>query len=290
MNMQMRLPANTLFGDALPGDPAQYDLLNPAAVIGNNNPPADDEPVAVAVEVATRVQSIAIDGARNNYIFVAEFLADTPVIENAQHATKAANLIEQALKTVQDMEAERRGQVDPLNASVKAINDDYRLPRESIQGLADELKRRLRTYTVAEEGRRADEADRLRRAAEEAERVAREAEVAEQHAMLEADCGVVVDVGAAIVGADKAFTDFKKADRAAGRAENAITTRFDGGFGRRLSMRNSETLLPEDPYAAILEMGISEKFAEAILTAAREYRKTHKKLPVGITSERERKF
>ena len=292
MNVHTTIAMPTLFGQALPDNPAQMELLNPNAVIGNNNPPPDDVAVAgpVAAPAVVRLHTPALDGARSNYIYVTAFLADVPVIETVEHATKAANFIEQGRKTIQDLTAERRAQTDPLNAQVEAITEPYRLPAESITGLLDELKRRLKTFTIAEEARRMKEAELAAAIAAEAERVAREAEAAEQQAMLEADCGAVVDVGAAIVGADKAFSNFKKADRAAGRAAKNTKARFNGGFGRAVSMRETETLVLDDAVAAIKAMGVTEKIMEAILSSARDHRKFTGALPAGVRATSERKF
>ena len=288
MNMQTTIAerdtARMLFDDAPFDNGEQTELpLNARAVIGSNHPP-------VPVNAEPRPQTVAINGARANYVFVAKFLSDTPVIETTEHATKAANFIEQARKTVQDMEAERRGQVDPLNAQVKTINDDYRLPRESIEGLLAELKRRLKTFDDAEEAKRAAEFERLKLAAEEAERVAREAEAREQEAMLEADCGVITDVGAAIVEADKTFDSFLKSARIVARAKKQLNVRHNGGFGRAVSMRNSETLLLHNAVEAIEAMGVTEAIKEAILTSARAYHKLNGRLPAGVKAETERKY
>lgn len=273
-------------------DADDLPLLNDRAVIGNNMPPAEvmESEIAPVVADPAKPQSPAINSARDNYIHVAAFLENTPVIETPVAAATAANFMEQARKTIQDIEAERRTQVDPLNATVKGINDTYRRPRETIEGLLAELQRRMTAFARAEEHRRQDEAQKLAQAAAEAEGLARAADAAERAAVDDANCGVITDVAGAIANADKLFDGFLKADRAATRAENAIPVRLDGKLGRRVSMRAVETLLPEDPYAAILEMGISEKLSEAILTAAREYRKDTGKLPAGITAERERKF
>jgi hypothetical protein len=286
-------PVQTSLPGLASADGDQFELLHAHAVIGNNHPPEPIEPVAVvpvAPAVDTRVQTAAINSARCNYVFVSEFLRDVPVIETHEHAVKAANFIEQARKTVQDMEAERRGQVDPLNAQVKSINDDYRLPRESIEGLCTEIKRRLKVFTDAEEVRRAAEAERLRLVAEEAERVAREAEAREQQTMLEADCGVITDVAGAIVEADKTFNDFLKTDRAAQRAAKQTKVRLNGGFGRTVSMRPHETLLLHNAVAAIEAMGVTEAIKDAILTSARAYRKLNGHLPAGVKAETERKY
>lgn len=247
--------------------------LNPRAVIGNNQPPG------------------CIDTARGVYTILATFLKEVPVIQSHDEAKKAANLVEQARATLGEMEDERKALVKPLNDEVKAINDQYRSPVESVKAIMDELKRRLTTFAQAEEAERLRRAELARRAAEEAERVAREAEAREREAKEDADCGVVgINAAAAIIEADRAFDGFKRADREANRAERETTVRLNGGFGRAVSMRSKETLTVVDAVAAITAMGVTEAISEAILTSSRAYRKLRGALPAGVSSVTERQF
>jgi hypothetical protein len=242
--------------------------INPRAVLGNNNPP--DTPV---------------DRARDFYVSLSGFLKETPVIESHDDAKKGATFVESARRTIGEMEDTRKALVGPLNDEVKAINEQFRVPRESIQGIMDELKRRLTAFAQAEEARRLQEAEAKRLAAEEAERLAREAEAIEQDAIACVDVGELgVNVATAIVQADRAFLDFKRADRAAVRAEKQIPVRLAGGFGRAVSMRKTETLILNDPCEAI------KSIKEAILSSARDYRKLNGSLPAGVSAETERQF
>jgi len=246
---------------------------NPRAVIGNNNPPG------------------LIDRARVFYATLAGFLKETPVIQTHDEAKAAANFIEQSRATLGEMEDERKGFVKPLNDEVDEINETYRPAREAIKKVMDEIKRRLTAFAAEEEAKRQREAAEARRVAEEAERLAREAEAIEADAKACADVGELgVNVAAAITQADRAFGQFKRADREAARAEKQIPVRLAGGFGRAVSMRKSETLVLDDAVAAVTAIGVTEKISDAILSSARDYRKLHGKLPAGVSAVTERQF
>ena len=248
--------------------------LNPRAVIGNNNPPPG-----------------LIDRARRFYIALADFLKETPVIQSHDEAKTAANFIEQSRATIGEIEDERKRFTKPLNDEVDAINGQYSPAREAIKSVMDEVKRRLTAFAAAEEARRQAEAAEARRAAEEAERIAREAEAIEADAKACADVGECgVNVAAAIAQADQAFSTFKRADRVADRAERQIPVRLNGGFGRAVSMRKTETLVLDDITAAIEAIGLTDKIKDAILSSARDYRKLNGRLPAGVSAVTDRNF
>jgi hypothetical protein len=250
--------------------------VNPRAVIGSNQPPGSPG---------------CIDTARGVYANLAAFLKDTPVIQTPDEAKRGANLIEQARATLGEMDDERKGLVAPLNDEVKAINAQYRKPRESVEAIVDEIRHRLTVFAQAEEGKRLAIAEATRLAAVEAERIAREAERIEADAKACADVGECdVNVAAAIVNADRAFDTFKRTGREAARAERETTVRLNGGFGRAVSMRSKETLVLDDAHAAIAAMGLSDGIKDAILSSARAYRKLNGRLPAGVSAERERQF
>jgi hypothetical protein len=236
-----------------------------------------------------------IDLARENYRSLSAWLSDHPVIASHDEAKEAGKWIESVGMSLDELDAERRLKVDPLNAEVKAINESYRPVREAFEnkdkrGLLDEIKRRLTAFSRVEEQRKAEEAERLRLEAEAAKKAAIDAEWAEEDAKAEADLGICdVDVGSAIESADAAFKNFVVADRQAARAERAIPTRIASAYGgRALSMRNKETLILDDAAAALAAIGVTEKIREAILSGARDYRKLNGALPVGVRSEKER--
>jgi hypothetical protein len=260
---------------------AVLEQANPRAIIGGNNPP---------VPINLDAPSL-IDRARSFYTILSAFLKNTPVIQSHNDAKQAANYVEQARATIGEIEDTRKRRVTPLNDEVKAINEEYRTPRETLQSLMDEVKRRLTAFAVAEEAERQRAAEAARIAAAEAERIAREAEAVEVEAKACADVGEIgVNVAAAITQADKAFDTFKRADRTAARAERAVPVRLSGGMGRAVSMRRTETLVLDDAVAAITAIGPTEKVRDAILSSARDYRKLHGKLPAGVSAEIERQF
>lgn len=231
--------------------------------------------------------------ARDAWRELNEFLKETPAVTNEKEAKNAARWLESIKVTLEELDGERRGKVDPLNAQVKAINDAYRPARESLDKLLAILRDRLNAFARAQEAARAAEAARLAAEAAERERVAREAEAREQDAIACADVGELgVDVGAAIEQADEAFADYKVAARAAAIAERAIPVRFGSALGgRSLGLRAKETLTLDDPVVAIkalAKVGLSDKLRDAILTDARAYRKLKKDLPAGISSASER--
>lgn len=264
--------------------------LNPRERIGGNFPPSDER-IESPPTVPVAPTLVAIDHAREAYPILSLFLKEVPVVEFEDDAKRGANLIEQGRRTLGSMEDERDRRVRPLNQTVKEINEEYRVPRESTTRILDEIKGRLKQYSDAEEARRLQAAAAAQLAAEEAERQARAAEDLERNAKAEAAEGVLdVNVAAAIVNADKSFATFQKAARTAVRAERQIPVRLSGGFGRTVSMRKTETLEVKNFLAAFEEIGLTEALAEALLTGARAFRKLHGRLPAGIEAITDRKF
>lgn len=244
---------------------------NPRARAGGNNPP-----------------ETAIDRARNVFKDFSAFLTENPVIEAEPAAREAAEIVTRGKHMIAGLETERRKQTDPLNERVKAINATYKKPRDLIEKLTGEVSGRLTAFMRAEEAKRAAIAEAKRAAVEEAERIAREAEAREREAKENASLGEVVNVSAAIVEADQAFDQFTKTGREAARAEKDVPVRLGTDLGRTVSMKTKETLLVENWQQAIEAMGLTDNIRDAILTAARAYRKLHDKLPAGVTSQTER--
>jgi hypothetical protein len=168
---------------------------------------------------------------------------------------------------------------------VKAINDQYREVRGPIEKVVDELRWRLTDYAAREEKKRIVAAEELRLAAEAAEMEARRAEEAERDAKQNATLGELTNVAAAVVEADQAFSRFEKADRAAAVAENNTNVRIASQLGgRALSMREKETLIIANAMEAFSVLGNHPKVIEALLTAARDYRRKRGELPAGVTA------
>lgn len=252
------------------------------AGIGHNNPP-EPTPIERAGDALTAL---------------GKFLDDVPVITDGPHLVEAKQRVEQAMGACMELEAERVALVKPLNDEVAAINAKYKAIHNTdskkpgtLNKVLNELKARLTAYAVAEEAKREAEAAELRRIAEEAEAKAREAERIEQEAKREAVVGVV-DTGVAekIAAADQAFAEFETASRFAARAERDTTFRIGDGQGKALGMRTEKTLVLEHYGRALKAIGPNEKIKDAILSAARDYRKEHGKLPDGVTETSQRKF
>jgi phage host-nuclease inhibitor protein Gam len=239
--------------------------------VGGNNPP---DMIAFAQGTMTAV---------------GKFLADHPVIRDEMEAKEAKLLKDRADDAVKDMETERDGLVRPLNEKVAAINGRYRPVRDPLEKIIKELRSRLTKYSLAEEAKREAIAEAARAAAAEAERIAREAEEREREAALEAASGVLdVDIAAATITADAAFAEFERADRTAARADRDTRVRITGGYRNAVSLKTHEVLSVTDWRAAIEEMGLTEPLRDAILTAARAYRKLMGELPDGIAATQER--
>lgn len=248
---------------------------NPRAVPGNNGPPS------------------IIDDAWSTYRSVSEWMEGAPVITSADVAAEAKLFWDRAKAAAKDLEAERVSRVKPLNDTVDGINADFKKVSKPLGDLTKELQTRMSAFALAEEARKAREAAEARRVAEEAEAAAREAERLEQEAKEDAAAGCVVDVGAAIGDADAAFAEYQQASRAAALAERDVKGRISGGFGRAFSVRTTETLTIADPVkvvVAIMEKTgrVPEKVTDALLTAARDFRKTFGSLPGGVTVEHSR--
>lgn len=237
---------------------------------GHNNPPS-------TIDVAKTVQTT-----------LADYLARQPVIQNETEAREAKGMIDRGKVALDEMETDRDRQVRPLNDRVRTINNTFKSVREPFERVFDEVKARLATFVRAEEIRLQAEADERRRLADEAEQIAREAEAREAEAKEDAAAGVFTDVGAAVTEADAAFSDFNRATREAARADRDAHVKIGGGFGRSLSLRNKETLTIENAAQCLKAVGLTPKIQEAMLSAARDYRKLKGKLPAGVRSDVER--
>ena len=234
---------------------------------GHNNPPSPIECIPDAIAD------------------LAKFLMDTPVITDPVQAAEGGLLAERCRKTLQDVDDARKLLVGPLNEKVKGINERFKTARSPLDTVVAELRIRLTDYAAREEARRFRVAEDQRLAAEAAEMEARRAEEAEREAKANATQGEIVDVANACIAADQAFTAFEKAERAAAIAERDTHVRIPSQLGgKALSMRSKEVLTVDNALKAISEIGSNEKINEAILVAAREYRRTYGRLPAGISA------
>lgn len=247
-------------------------------LVGHNQPPS------------------AIDLALTTIDAMSEWMKANPVIETGEQAGEAKLLCDRAKAALDEIESERDKLVRPLNEQVDAINRDYKTLHNTDKkkpGTYDrvflELKNRISAFLIAEEEKRRKAAEDAAAKAAEAERLAREAEAKEREAIENAKAGEVdVDVVAVTADADASFAEFEKASRFAARAERDAKVKLGGGFGKAASLRTVETLHLDSYGKALKAIGPHPKIEEAILSAAREYRKQHGALPEGVSATLER--
>ncbi|RZN19493.1 hypothetical protein [Bradyrhizobium sp. Leo121] len=248
-------------------------------VIGSNNPPG---PIEYAQSVIDEING---------------WLSDHPTIETEEDARAAKPFLDRAKFALEDVEKERDSKVRPLNEQVSAINAEYKAVHNTdskkpgrFDKIVLELKSRVAAFMLREEQRRQREAEEARRAQEEAERIAREAEAREQEALANAKAGEVVDVAEVTQQADAAFEEFERQSRFAARAERDTRVKIGGGFAKAAGLRDVETLHLDSYNLALKAIGPNDKIRDAILSAARDYRKLHGDLPPGVSATYERKL
>jgi hypothetical protein len=158
-----------------------------------------------------------------------------------------------------------------------------------LEKVRNALVDRLTAYARRLEQERLRKAEEARRAAEAAAQAALEAERREQEAREEAEQGVCdIDLGQITTETDQAVAALGKAARAVQLAERESKVRVGGGFGRVMTLRDKEILTVTDWKAAIAEIGLTDRIAEAILTEARAFRTSMGDLPAGITATYDR--
>lgn len=248
-------------------------------MIGGNNPPN------------------LIDHSKSVIEDINKWLADHPTIETEDDAREAKPYLDRAKLALDEMESERDSKVRPLNEQVAEINTKYKCLHSTdtkkpglFDKIVNELKSRISAYLAKEEQRREQEAEIARKAKEEAGRIAREAECIEKEALENARSGEVIDVAHVTQQADEAFGEFEMASRFSDLADRNTKVKIGGGFAKSASLRTIETLHLDSYGKALKAIGPHEKIKETILSAAREYRKTHGHLPDGVTATTERKL
>lgn len=241
--------------------------------IGGNNPPS---------MIAT-CDTVAED--------ISGWLAEHPVIQSEEDAKQAKLHLDRGKLSLKDLDDERDKAVRPLNEQVRSINEAYRPTKLILGKIIEQIGARVTAYIRAEEQKRIEAAREAARIAAEAERRAREAIAAEEAALESANTGELgVDTKTAVVAADSAIRDAEKAGRQAERAERETRVKVGGGFGRATALRNIEILVVSDPKAALECLGCTEEIKEAIIKAARAYRRIFGDLPDGVESQTERKL
>lgn len=248
---------------------------NPRAVEGGNIPPT------------------SIDTAWATFRDISTFLSGMPVVQSDDDARAAKLFFDRAKISLDAMETDRTDQVKPLNETVKSINGSFKEAREPLEKVRDQIAARLRTFTLAEEARRAAIAAEAARVAEAARHVALAAEAVEQEAIANAALGEFTDAGDAIAEANDAFREAQVLERAANLAQRDTKVKIGGGFGRSFTLKTKETLSVSDAGKALAAIvakagALPVKIEEALLSAARAHRTTFGELPAGIAVTHER--
>lgn len=250
-----------------------------------------------ALKISSNNPPSPIDYAQSVVDDINVFLSDHPTIQTENDARAAKPHLDRAKAAFEEVESERDGLVRPLNEEVSGINAKYKGvhntdPKKpgAFDRIVIELKARVAVFMIKEEQRLQRQAEIARIAQEEAERVARGAEAKEAEALENAKLGEIIDVAAVTKEADQAFEEFERQSRFAARAEKDTKVKIGGGFGRTAALRDVETLHVENFNRAIKTIGPDERIREAIISAAREYRKVHGHLPDGVTATTERKL
>ena len=257
---------------------------NPREHIGANQPPG-------AIELAEPT----IEALR-------AFLADNPVVGNEDEAREAKAILDRTVAALKGIDDERKSKTDPLNAQLRELNSQYHKWHNSgsKSGIWDkllaELRSRMTAFAREEERKRRETAEAARRAAEEAAETARQAAETEAQARDEASMGVCdIDLTGAVEEAKATSDAAMRANWAAQTAEKQSHVRIGGGFGKVATLRDREILSVTDWRAAIEDMCGSNGapptvIIDAILTAARAYRRENNELPAGISASYERRI
>lgn len=241
--------------------------------IGGNNPPSP------------------IEIAKGTMAALSDWMKENPVIQDEVKAREAKLLCDRAKASLEEVEQERDKKVRPLNEKVSEINAQYKSFHNTDAkrpGVFDkifiELKARINAFLVIEEEKRKTQAAEAARIADAKDLIAREAEQRERDALSSAAVGELdIDVAALTAETDLAFADRNKSVHAAAIAERDTHVRLGGGFGRAMSLKNKETLILDDAFKALADLGVTEKIREAILSDARAFRKINDKLPNGVS-------
>lgn len=241
--------------------------------IGGNHPPS------------------AIDLANEAYNALSAFLAEYPAIADEESARKAKLFLDRSTSSRKDAEDDRAKHADPVYARWKAIREPYAAPIDRLEKLIAELSKRMTKWALAEDARRKAEAAAAAKAAEEARLKAEAALAAEREAIDNAAVGdFEADVGAAVVQADDAIAEARRAELNAKVAERDSHVRIGGGFQRASSLRTTYEYAVDDVHAAITALWPNIDIREAIKKAAREHDRINKAVPEGVSKHEVRKI
>ena len=249
------------------------------AKIGDNNPP---EMIQLASDVTRQIST---------------WFAENPAVTTEKEAREIKLQIDRAKLCLKDLEDERDSKVRPLNDEVNAINLAHREVRKPLGVVLDMMLITLDSFLKDEEDKRIRAAMIARKIAQEAENRAREAEQIEKEKLENARLGEVgIDIASIVENADNAFDEYQKAERAAIRAQEEAHVKIGGGLGRAIGLSEKEVLHIDDPVVFMRDVvsicapgGLPQGLTAAILTAARTIRRTHNRLPNGISATIERR-
>ena len=280
---------------------------NPREHIGANNPPPDEITFQPTQEQLDR---LALDAkckrelreailfAFETYKLASEFTREHPSIGAGQLETaqQAKRYNDQLRADEKNIEAKRSAVVKPFNDHVKAINTNTKLATDPIGKLIENFDKLETAYQKAERTERERIAAEAERAATEARRIAEEALRLEQEALAAPDTGEFVDVGAAIVEANHAvFNDRRAANQAAIAARDAANVTIKTNTGRSRNLRTYKTFQITDIDKAVNTMirkspEIPVKLTEMLITWATNYERQYQIVPEGFRMETEERI
>lgn len=225
----------------------------------------------------------ALEGLNDTASAINKWLMDNPVVETDDQARDGKMMLDRGNLALKDLNDERDGQVRPLNERVDSINNEYRLPRLTAQNLTGILLQRLSAFMKKQQEIAEAAAEEARRLADEKIAAAKEAERVEKEKLADASAGELdVNVAELTQAANNAFDEAKLAIRQAARAEREANVKIGGGFTRSLGLRKRKELRIVDVIEALDDLVIPGIIEEAILKAARAYKRANGKLPRGI--------
>lgn len=240
-------------------------------------------------------EPIEVTDARSAVKRLREWLMENPAITSEDEYRAANDQRAIFIKSQKALDEARDRETKPLHEAWKDKIAYFKKPQDVMASVLEILvKQRMEPFAKAERDRKLREAEAARLAAVEAERIAREKEEAERKAIEDAAVGSCEDVAGKTMEADVAFDQFAAANRQAARAEKDAVKGVRSRFAEKAThLRTKEILtvtsMPEAMKCLWMEYG-EKGLSAAILTAARDWRKTHgngTELPPGITRTEE---
>lgn len=256
---------------------------NPRAVIGGNNPPKS--------AVFLRVEEI---------IAVAnKWITERPTITEQEIADKAGAFVRQSTTAQNELNKARLEATLPLRQQVDAINKEHDDLGSTLKRLTGIILERLNAFATAQRLEQERIAREAREAAEKAAAEAAEAKRKEAELLAQAESGAAkggfANVASSIAESREAEQRAKQLEAEAKAAEKAKPKfggeHFTEGSRRSLTQRKVETPVvssPGDVLRAVITANggsVPDGVRDALLTAARAYKREKGKWPKGITIE-----